>query len=320
MPASDSTRQFVSLCEVGPRDGFQYEERPIPTDRKVDVIEALADAGLPRIQVASFVHPKWAPQMADAEDVVARLNIGREGKGGRKNPATSGRGCDRDLVYSGLALNMRGLERLMETKLPQADLSIATNEQHGRDNANMSVDEGRRAAAAMIETAIEEDVAVQLGFQTVFGYDEPGDTPLQMVVEMAQQFADYQLESLSLADTTGLANPRSIRTYVQAVQNIIGDTPLVLHLHDTRGLGMANVAEALDCGVRRFDTALGGMGGCPFIPGATGNIATEDTVYLLSSLGYETGVSLEEVAARSREMEAFLQKKFSGKLHRLVAE
>ena len=320
MPASDSTRQFVSLCEVGPRDGFQYEDRPIPTDRKVDIIEALADAGLPRIQVASFVHPKWAPQMADAEDVVARLNVAREVKGRRQEAADSRSGRNSETIYSGLALNMRGLERLMETDLPQADLSIATNEQHGRDNANMSVDEGRQAAAAMIETALEDGVAVQLGFQTVFGYDKPGDTSLALVVEMAQQFADYQLESLSLADTTGLANPRTIRTYVQAVQNVIGDTPLVLHLHDTRGLGMANVTEALNCGVRRFDTALGGMGGCPFIPGATGNIATEDTVYLLSSLGYETGVLLEEVGARSREMEAFLQKEFSGKMHRLMAE
>lgn len=292
----------VQLCEVGPRDGFQFEKRPISTERKVRTIEALANAGLRRIQVASFVHPKWAPQMADAEDVVARLSphLGT--------------------TYSGLALNMRGLERLIDTGLPQADISIATNETHSRDNANMSVDEGRQAAKKMIETALDAGLSVQMGFQTVFGYAKPGDTPLDLVLEMAEQFAALDLESLSLADTTGFANPKSIRETVTAVQKVISEIPLVLHLHDTRGLGMANVAVALECGIRRFDTAFGGMGGCPFIPGATGNIATEDTVYLLSSMGYQTDVSIEKVATVSREMGVFLQKDFSGKMHRLASE
>ncbi len=289
----------VQLCEVGPRDGFQFEERPIPTEQKVRIIEALASAGLRRIQVTSFVHPEWAPQMTDAEDVVSRLSP-RLGT-----------------TYSGLALNMRGLERLIDTGLPQADISIATNEKHSRDNANISVEKGRKAAENMVEAALEAGLSAQVGFQTVFGYGEPGDTPLDLVLDIARQFAAFDLESLSLADTTGLANPRSIRDTTAAIQDVVGDLPLVLHLHDTRGLGMANVAAALDCGVRRFDTAFGGMGGCPFIPGATGNISTEDTVYLLSELGFETGVSIEKVAACSREMEAFLEKQFSGKMHHL---
>ncbi len=290
----------VELCEVGPRDGFQFEEKPIPTDLKLEIIEGLAEAGLRRIQVTSFVHPKWVPQMADAEALVARLPK-REG-----------------VVYTGLALNMRGLERAHRAGLTYVDLSIATNETHSRDNANMTVAEGVRQAEAMIRRARDYGMQPQLGLQTVFGYAAPGDTPLALVVDLCGRFAGLGVESISLADSTGMANPVMIRERVQAVQAVIGETPLVLHLHDTRGLGMANVVAALEAGVARFDTSLGGMGGCPFIPGATGNIATEDTVYLLDQLGIETGIDLEKVAACTLRMEAFLGKRFPGKMHRLV--
>ncbi|RMH69525.1 MAG: hydroxymethylglutaryl-CoA lyase [Bacteroidetes bacterium] len=290
----------VELCEVGPRDGFQFEQKPIPTELKRAVIEQLVAAGVSRIQVTSFVHPKWVPQMADAEALVARL------------PERPG------VVYSGLVLNPRGLERALRTRLSHVDLSIATNEQHSRDNANMTVDEGLEAAVAMVQTARRHGVAVQLGLQTVFGYAAPGDTPLDRVLAMARRFRDLGIESLSLADSTGLANPVMIRERVQAVQAVMGDVPIVLHLHDTRGLGLANVVAALEIGVSRFDTSLGGLGGCPFIPGATGNIATEDTVYLLDQLGIETGIDLAGVAAVSRRMAAFLGRELPGKLYRLV--
>ncbi|ARA94198.1 hydroxymethylglutaryl-CoA lyase [Rhodothermaceae bacterium RA] len=290
----------VELCEVGPRDGFQFEQKPIPTELKRAVIEQLVAAGVSRIQVTSFVHPKWVPQMADAEALVARL------------PERPG------VVYSGLVLNPRGLERALRTRLSHVDLSIATNEQHSRDNANMTVDEGLEAAVAMVQTARRHGVAVQLGLQTVFGYAAPGDTPLDRVLAMAGRFRDLGIESLSLADSTGLANPVMIRERVQAVQAVMGDVPIVLHLHDTRGLGLANVVAALEVGVSRFDTSLGGLGGCPFIPGATGNIATEDTVYLLDQLGIETGIDLAGVAAVSRRMAAFLGRELPGKLYRLV--
>ncbi len=290
----------VELCEVGPRDGFQFEKKPIPTDLKLEIIEGLAEAGLRRIQVASFVHPKWAPQMADAEALVARLPK-REG-----------------VIYTGLALNVRGLERAHAAGLTYVDLSIATNETHSRDNANMTVAEGVRQAEAMIRRAHDYGMQPQLGLQTVFGYAAPGDTPLDFIVELCGRFSALGVESLSLADSTGMANPVMIRERVAAVRAVIGETPLVLHLHDTRGLGMANVVAALEAGVARFDTSLGGMGGCPFIPGATGNIATEDTVYLLDQLGIETGIDLEKVAACTLRMEAFLGKRFPGKMHRLV--
>ncbi len=291
----------VSLCDVGPRDGFQFEEQFIPTERKVSAITALADAGVPRIQVASFVHPKWVPQMRDAEDVCAQL------------PERD------DVTYAGLALNQKGLERAHAADLSHVDLSIATHDAHSQDNANMTVDEAVAQAEDMVRFAHAHDLAPQMGLQTVFGYQEPGDTPLDQVVEMSEHFAEQGVESISLADSTGMANPRMITDWVTAVQEAIGDTPLVLHLHDTRGLGLANVYAALECGVTRFDTSLAGMGGCPFIEGATGNIATEDTVYLLDGLGVETGIDVAAVAEASRALEALLGKEFPGKMHRLLA-
>lgn len=290
----------VELCDVGPRDGFQFEDQFIPTELKVETITALAEAGVPRIQITSFVHPKWVPQMKDAEDVCERLPE------------------HEDVTYTGLALNQKGLERAHGAGLSHVDLSIATHDEHSQDNANMSVDEAVAQAEEMVRYANEHGLNAQMGLQTVFGYRASGDTPLAQVVDMSRHFAEMGIESLSLADSTGLANPRMIKARVRAVQAAIGDTPLVLHLHDTRGLGLANVYAALQCGVDRFDTSLAGMGGCPFIEGATGNIATEDTVYLLDGLGVDTGIDREAVGTASTRIASFLGKTFPGKLHRLM--
>lgn len=290
----------VDVCDVGPRDGFQFEEQFIPTDVKVEIITALAEAGLPRIQVTSFVHPEWVPQMRDAEAVCERLP-------------------DRDdVVFAGLVLNQKGLERAHAAGLTHVDLSIATHDQHSLDNANVTVDEAVAQAEEMVRDAHQYGLQVQVGFQTVFGFQAPADTPLDQILEMSRQFAEMGIESLSLADSTGLANPRMIQERVRAIQDVLRDTPLVLHLHDTRGLGLANVFAALHCGVDRFDTSLGGMGGCPFIEGATGNIATEDTIYLLDQLGIESGIDGGRVGQASARMESVLEKQFPGKLHRLM--
>lgn len=291
----------VTLCEVGPRDGFQYEETPIPTDLKIEIIRGLAAAGLPRIQVASFVHPRWVPQMADAEEVVAAL------------PDQPG------VVYSGLVLNRKGLERAIATGLQAVDISIATWDEHSRDNANMSVREAADAAIEMVREAVQHGLDVQIGLQTVFGFRTPGDTPLDSIRDLIRPFVEIGVGSISLADTTGLAHPALIAERVQLVRDEAGeDIPLVLHLHDTRGLGLANVYEALLQGVRWFDTSLAGMGGCPFIRGAAGNIATEDTAYLMHALGIETGVQIDRVAACSRRITGFLGKDFPGKLYKLA--
>lgn len=291
----------VELCEVGPRDGFQFEEKPIPTDLKVDVINDLLDAGLRRMQVVSFVHPGRVPQMADAEEVVRRLEPG---------PGT---------VLTGLVLNLKGLERARKCGLKSVDVSVATNDTHSRDNANMTVERALDEGVEMVRRAIDYGMRPQIGFQTVFGYASPGDTPLELVEAAVSRFVDLDVDSVSFADSTGMANPGMIQDRLGRLLAIVDVDRVVLHLHDTRGLGMANVVAALQLGVRRFDTSFGGMGGCPFIPGATGNIATEDTVYLLESLGVRTGVDLEAVSACARRMEHFLGKPLPGRLHALPA-
>ncbi len=290
----------VILCEVGPRDGFQYEYTLIPTDLKVEIIAGLANSGLPRIQAVSFVHPNKVPQMADAEEVVSRL------------PKVNG------VRYSGLALNERGVERAHAAGLQAVDVSIATWDEHSFDNANMSVAEAADAADRMITSALQSGMEVQLGLQTVFGYRKPGDTPLERIRKLVERFADKGLESISLADTTGLANPRLIAERIRAVRETAAEVPIVLHLHDTRGLGMANAYEALRQGVDRFDSSLAGMGGCPFIRGAAGNIPTEDVVYLLDSLGIFTGVNLDTVSACSRKVASFLGKRFPGRVYEIA--
>ncbi len=293
--------EYVELCEVGPRDGFQYEDRLIPTDLKVELIRGLVDAGLPRIQVTSFVHPKWVPQMADAEEVVARLPM------------------QKGVKFSGLALNRRGVERAHDAGLSTVDISIATWDEHSLENTNMTVEAALEQALDMVGLALSYGMEAQIGLQTVFGFKSPADTPMNRVVEMAGRFANLGVASISLADTTGMAHPAMISERVEAVRRVTGGIPIVLHLHDTRGLGLANVYEALQRGVDRFDTSFAAMGGCPFIAGAAGNIATEDTSYLLEQLGISTGIDLAAVAACSRRISDFLGKDFPGKLYRIVA-
>ena len=294
----DIVKPNISLCEVGPRDGFQFESVPISPDLKIEAIQGLIDAGLPRIQITSFVHPGRVPQMADAEDIVAAFS----------NVA--------DVTCTGLALNERGVERAAASGLGYVDLSIATNEQHGRDNANMSVEEGVTRAGAMIEQAVQAGMQVQLGLQTVWGYKKPADSDLDTVRSLAARFASLPLESFSLADSTGLANPTSIKAVIEAVRSET-DHPIVLHLHDTRGLGIANILAAIEVGVDRFDVSLGGMGGCPFIPGATGNVASEDVVWALEQSGYNTGVDIARVSKVSRQIAEHVGHPLSGKLYTL---
>ncbi len=293
-------QKFIEICEVGPRDGFQFENTPIPTSTKLEIIRGLVAAGIPRIQVTSFVHPEKVPQMADAEDLIEALT-----------PTES-------VIFSGLCLNMQGVQRAAETGLKDLDLSIATNESHGLDNVSMTVEQGVLEAVKMVAEAHRLALRVQLGLQTVFGYGYPGDTSLGEVVLIAEKFSEMNVDSISLADTTGMANPRMIRERVSAVRNVIGETPLVLHLHDTRGLGLANVFAAWEVGVSRFDTSLGGLGGCPFIKGATGNVATEDVVYLFEEMGLETGIEIPLVAECSRKISDHLGRDLFGKMYRLV--
>jgi hydroxymethylglutaryl-CoA lyase len=290
----------VTLVEVGPRDGFQVEKTFIPTALKLEIIRGLVDAGLTQVQVASFVHPARVPQMADAEAICAALL-----------PAPAG------VQFSGLVLNVKGVHRALATGLTCLDVSIASDDGQSQSNAGMSVADARLQAREMIRVATAAGCTVRAGLQVVFGYRAPGDVPLARVVEMATEFAGEGVESVSLADSTGMADPLTMERTVAAVREAIGGIPIVLHLHDTRGMGLANVVAGLRQGVTRFDTSLGGMGGCPFIAGATGNIPTDDTAHMLEQMGVRTGIDHRAVSRLALRLEAFLGRRFDGKLHAL---
>ena len=290
----------VTLVEVGPRDGFQVEKTFIPTTLKLEIIRGLVAAGLRQIQVASFVHPKRVPQMADAEDICAALL-----------PAPAG------VQYSALVLNAKGVERALTAGITSLDVSMAPDEGQSQTNTGMSVAEAWAQSRDMLREAIAAGCCVRAGLQVVFGYRAPGDVPLARVTQLAGEFVALGAESIALADSTGMADPLAIECTVHAVREVIGEVPIVLHLHDTRGMGLANVVAGLRQGVTRFDTSLGGMGGCPFIVGATGNIPTDDTAYMLAQMGIETGVDHRAVSRLARRMETFLNRRFDGKLHAL---
>lgn len=288
----------VEIIEVGPRDGLQSESKFIPTDTKVALIEALVQAGVTRIQVTSFVHPKLVPQMSDAEEVCRRID---------RKPG---------VAYSGLVLNMKGLERAHAAGLSYVDMSVSASETHSRKNANRSLPQALEGFAAMVARAREYDMTVRGGIQCAFGCVYEGPVDPARVTDIAEHHLALGIDELALADSTGMASPLQVYKLMQRLRPLVGAIPLILHLHDTRGLGLVNVLAALECGVTHFDTAFGGLGGCPFIKGATGNIGTEDTLYMLEEMGIPTGIERRKVAECSRTLEGFLGRQFPGKMHR----
>lgn len=290
----------VTLVEVGPRDGFQFETTVVPTDRKLSVIGRLVAAGLKQIQVASFVHPAKVPQMADADLLIRRL------------PRDDG------VVYSALVLNRQGLSRALASGIPAVEISISASDAHSRKNAGMAHADALEQGLRMIGQAVSADLYVRASVQCTFGCVFEGEIPSARTADIIRRFVDHGAHALALADTTGLGSPPVIRRVLDAVLPLTGRLPLALHLHDTRGLGLVNLMAALNCGVSIFDTALAGMGGCPFVPGAAGNIATEDTAHLMETLGICSGVDYRRVGVISREMEMFFRKTFPGRMHRVT--
>ena len=290
----------VTLTEVGPRDGFQFEKQMIPTEKKVAIINELVGAGLKQIQVVSFVNPARVPQMADAEEVLKSL------------PESKG------IIFSGLVLNVRGLQRALEAGLNHVEISISASDTHSRKNAGVSFERAFSGIKEMITLALAQGMNVRAGIQCAFGCAYEGKVSRERIVRLVQYYASQKVDTIALSDTTGMADPRSVKQLLRILLTECGNIPLVLHFHDTRGLGLANLMAALECGVRQFDTAMAGMGGCPFIAGAAGNIATEDTVHLLESMEIDTGVDITKLSQCSHRLEKYLNKQFPGKMHRLV--
>ena len=273
----------VVIEEQGLRDGLQNEKAPVPTARKLKIINALVDANVQRIQVTSFVNPGLIPQMADAEKLCAGL---------KKKPG---------VLFTALVLNAGGIERAAAAGLKHVSASISASDTHSRKNANVSLVAARRQFADMIKRGKMHALSLSGGLQCVFGCRFEGAIDPEVVFDIVKEQLDLGIDEIVLADTTGMANPHSIQQICGRVIELADGIPVILHLHDTEGKGLANVLAALPLGVNHFDTTFGGMGGCPFIKGASGNIATEDLVWMLSQMGIETGIDAGNIAAISRE-------------------
>lgn len=290
---------MILLEEQGLRDGFQNLEKTIPTDMKLRLIDQLIEAGIRRIQVASFVHPKWVPQMADADQLCQQLNK-REG-----------------IIYSGLVLNLKGVERGLAVGLDHLACSISASDTHSQKNARKSLVEAKTAFREMVKTSQTAGAKVRGGIQCAFGCRYEGKVAEEHVLDMVKHHLDQGIDEIALADSTGMANPRQMRRLMEQVVALAEGKLVILHLHNTENKGLANVYAALEAGVHCFDTAFGGLGGCPFIKSATGNIATEDTAHLLHQMEYETGIDIGKLAQISKELEAFLGYELQGQLYKL---
>jgi hydroxymethylglutaryl-CoA lyase len=290
----------IVIEEQGLRDGFQNEKKFVPTAKKLEIIGVIADAGIKRIQVTSFVHPKLVPQLADAEKICKGLDH-------------SG-----DALYSGLVLNTKGIERAANAGLRHVAASISTSDAHSQKNANASLSEARKRIADMIKTGKKYGLMIRGELQCVFGCRFEGRIDPNVVFDMIKEQLDLGVDEVALADSTGMANPISIQEISSKVIELSENKPVFLHLHDTEGKGLANALAAMLVGVAHFDTAFGGTGGCPFIRGASGNISTEDLVFMSEQMGIGTGIDIDKLAVISRTLEEYFRKQFSGKMHRVI--
>jgi hydroxymethylglutaryl-CoA lyase len=288
----------VSINEVSVRDGFQSEPQFIPTEEKIRLIDRLSDTGLARIEVTSFVSPKAIPNLRDAQEVMAGI---------ARKPG---------VVYAALVPNERGCERALECEVDEVNLVMSVGETHNMANMRMthekSLDQFRRVMSLVRGTRLQVNGCVA----TAFGCPFEGEQPVAKVLEVVRQYLEMGMNSITLADTTGMADPRQVNALCRTVFESFPGTALTVHFHNTRGMGLANVIAALDAGVNSFDASLGGIGGCPYAPGATGNICTEDMVHMLASCGVDTGVDLDRLLAIARDLPGIVGHEVPGQVIR----
>ena len=285
----------VSVYEVGPRDGLQNELRTLATTDKVRLIDALVAAGLKRIEATSFVPPKWIPQLADAEQVMAQV----------KRPP--------GVVFSALVPNLKGLERARAAGLEEAAVFLSTTESHSKKNLNKTVAEAVATVTEVTGAALKAGMRVRCYLSTVWGCPYEGKVTLAQVVALCRRLADLGMYQVSLGDTIGVGTPAQTEEIVQAVGAIFGIDKLALHMHDTRGTALANALVGLQLGITTFDSSSGGLGGCPYAPGAAGNLASEDLVYMLEGVGVRTGVDLPKLVEAGELAQQLIGRKLSGK-------
>jgi hydroxymethylglutaryl-CoA lyase len=266
----------VSIREVGPRDGLQNED-PVPTAAKIELLDALSGTGVRRIEAVSFVHPRAIPQMADAGEVWAAA---------RRSP---------DVRYSALVPNTRGAERALDAGLREIEVVVSASDTHNRHNVNRSTAESLDDIAELISLLHGRGATAEVIIATSFGCPFEGDVDPARVAGIVSRVLADGADRVAFGDTTGMATPRRVTDVLEAVLAAHPGLPVLLHFHNTRGTGLANILTALDYGVTDFDASIGGLGGCPYAPGATGNVATEEVVHMLHDMGIETGIDLDRL-------------------------
>jgi hydroxymethylglutaryl-CoA lyase len=274
----------LSLREVGPRDGLQNED-PVPTEAKIALIDRLSATGVSRIEAVSFVHPRAIPQMADASEDAARM---ARAAGVR---------------YSALVPNLKGAERALDAGFDEIEVVVSASDTHNRKNLNRSTDESLDDIAAIIDLAHGRGATVQVIVSTAWGCPYEGEVPVARVLKVASTAAAHGADALSYGDTTGMATPTRVTRLIGETRSAFPGLPLNLHFHNTRGTGLANVLAALELGVSDFDASVGGLGGCPYAPGASGNIATEELVHMVEDMGIDTGVDLDAMIEAAADAE-----------------
>ena len=274
--------------EVAVRDGFQIEKAFVPTAEKIALVDALSRTGLAKIEVTSFVSPKAVPNLRDAEEVM---------RGIRRTPG---------VVYSALVPNAKGAERALSCDVDELNLVMSASESHNRSNLNRSTAQSLEGFVEVMRAVKGSRARVNGSVSTAFGCPFEGDVPQERVLGFVERYIELGLHGITLADTTGMAHPRQVAALTAEVLRRFPGAELTLHFHNTRGMGLANVVASLDAGAVRFDASLGGLGGCPFAPGATGNICTEDLVHMLAAMGYDTSVDLDELLRVARKLSSIV--------------
>lgn len=291
----------INVLECGPRDGWQNLKQMLTFEQKLDLIDRLFDAGVTQMEVTSFVSPKAIPQMADAADL-AKACI-------EKYP---------NAVLYALAPNFRGVENAFNAGIRNISYVISVSESHNKANIRRTHEESLEELQKIMDTYPQMNICVALA--TSFGCPFEGIPPIQKVVDFTKRVYDMGIRSICLADTIGIADPRQVRDTIHAVTDVMPDCEFQIHIHDTRGMGQANTLAAIECGIKTVQSTLGGLGGCPFAPGASGNTATEDLVYMLQRMGYDTGIDFERLLALSKEQHAEIDGIYSGHQMNIAAK
>jgi hydroxymethylglutaryl-CoA lyase len=267
----------VTIKEVGPRDGLQNEKAQIATEDKIAWINQLSKTGLTYIEVTSFVHPKWIPQLADASEVAARIE---------RVPG---------VTYAALVPNQKGLEKALAAQIDEVCVFMSASETHNRKNINKSIAETFPVLEEVVKTAKQEGKSVRGYVSTVFGCPYEGNVSVEQVIHVSERLFAMGIDELSLGDTIGVATPKQVQEVLEAVLQRFPKEKLAMHFHDTRGTALANILVSLEMGITTYDSSLGGLGGCPYAPGASGNVATDDLIYMLHGMDIATGVNVERL-------------------------